>query len=297
VAQQFTAGGDLAVARGGFTATRLADDRVVIAGGCCGSSAQGNTAEVFTPASQTFPRGQVGESYSATIAGFGAAPNAFSIKAGTLPWGLSLNATSGAISGTPGAAGTFRLVIDVVDSSSPARRILREVTIQVDPGSGGTTSVGPVGGLTGGTPFSFGCSGAMVGTGLKVYAGDDIDRTELWCSDRVGNSYVNATLAGSAGSAGSNPLFDFSCAAGKALTGVHGRAGTVQWGGIVVDTLGATCTNLATGETSQSSAAGNVSSNFGVPPLFSLNCPAGKAVVGLFGGQGGLLDRIGLICR
>ena len=31
--------------------------------------------------------------------------------------------------------------------------------------------------------------------------------------------------------------------------------------------------------------------------VFTLNCPAGKVVTGILGRQGGLLDRIQLLCR
>jgi hypothetical protein len=286
----FTAGGDLALPRVAFTATHLADDRVVIAGGCCGSYAQWQTGEVFTPAVQTFPPGGQGAAFSATIAGFGTAPNGFTIKAGTLPAGLTLNASSGTISGTPGVTGTFRLAVEVVDSSTPARRILREVTIQIDPSN--ETMTGTAGG-GGGTPFSMSCSPGYVVTALKGRAGDDMDRTELWCSQVFSpGSYGTASLVNAVGGAGGSP-YDFTCPSGMALTGVHGQAGTVLWGGFVVDTLGAKCKNPITLATYQSPTAGNSAG----APAFALDCPPGKVVAGLFGGQGGLLDRIGLICR
>jgi uncharacterized repeat protein (TIGR01451 family) len=62
--------------------------------------------------------GQVGTPYSSalTVNG-GVAPYTFSIVSGTLPPGLMLDTNSGAITGTPTAAGTFPYVAKVVDSA------------------------------------------------------------------------------------------------------------------------------------------------------------------------------------
>jgi photosystem II stability/assembly factor-like uncharacterized protein len=154
------------------------------------------------------------------------------------------------------------------------------------------TTVGPAGG-TGGSDFSMSCAGGSVVTALRGGAGDDIDRTELWCSPLVANGYGPASLMNAVGGFGGSP-YDFTCPAGMALTGVHGRAGTVLWGGDAVDTIGATCRNVTSGATYQSPAAGNAAP---AANPFTLDCPPGRVVVGLFGGQGSLLDRIGLVCR
>src|SRR5205814_7077182 len=48
----------------------------------------------------------------------GTAPYAWSVISGSLPAGLTLNATSGAISGTPTTAGTSNFTAQVTDSAS-----------------------------------------------------------------------------------------------------------------------------------------------------------------------------------
>lgn len=66
--------------------------------------------------------GQVGAAYSATlVATGGARPYSWSLTAGPLPAGLSLNAATGAISGTPTVAvSSMPLTFKVTDASSPA---------------------------------------------------------------------------------------------------------------------------------------------------------------------------------
>jgi len=64
----------------------------------------------------TLPGATIGTAYSTTIGVTGGvAPYTFSITAGALPAGLTMNA-SGTISGTPTAAGTFNFTVSVTDS-------------------------------------------------------------------------------------------------------------------------------------------------------------------------------------
>jgi probable HAF family extracellular repeat protein len=62
---------------------------------------------------------KVGVPYWTNVAAFkGVAPYHWSIASGTLPGGLALNATTGAISGTPRAEGKFNVTVQVVDSKA-----------------------------------------------------------------------------------------------------------------------------------------------------------------------------------
>jgi hypothetical protein len=69
-----------------------------------------------TPSATT----EAGQSYSqANVAGGGTAPYTYSLAAGALPAGTSLNSSTGAVSGTPTTAGAFSYAIKATDSGGP----------------------------------------------------------------------------------------------------------------------------------------------------------------------------------
>ena len=65
---------------------------------------------------ETLPNGNVGASYSATLTAAGDTPITWSIIANALPLGLTLNANTGVISGTPTTKGPFSFTVKVVNS-------------------------------------------------------------------------------------------------------------------------------------------------------------------------------------
>ena len=71
----------------------------------------------------------IGIAFSHTVTASGTGPITFSISPGALPTGLALNASSGVISGTPTAAGTFNFT--VVASNGSALGDTRAYTINV----------------------------------------------------------------------------------------------------------------------------------------------------------------------
>ena len=65
------------------------------------------------------PHGTVGTAYTTTFpTQGGTAPLLFAVTLGSLPKGLTLNATTGVLSGTPAKGGTFSFTITVTDSST-----------------------------------------------------------------------------------------------------------------------------------------------------------------------------------
>ena len=68
----------------------------------------------------SLPNGTVGSAYGSFVAASGGlAPYSWSVVAGSLPAGLSLNAASGSISGTPTAAGSSAFTVQVTDGQAP----------------------------------------------------------------------------------------------------------------------------------------------------------------------------------
>ena len=86
----------------------------------CASAIVGGTSDCEVPTlAVTCPgttEGTVGTVFSSSMsASGGTAPYTYAIGAGALPTGLSLNASTGAITGTPSTAGTFGFQVQVTD--------------------------------------------------------------------------------------------------------------------------------------------------------------------------------------
>jgi Putative Ig domain len=89
----------------------------------------------ITTALGALTAGQVGSTYTATVAvSGGVSPYTWTVKSGNLPTGLTLGASSGAISGTPTASGDYSFALEVTDSGSPtALTASGQFTINIAP--------------------------------------------------------------------------------------------------------------------------------------------------------------------
>lgn len=109
-------------AGGTFNFTVTASDSSAFPGPFAGSRAYTLTIAAPTIVLPATPLagGTLGTAYSAAItpASGGGAPYSYAVTAGALPGGLTLNAATGAITGTPGALGTFNFSITATDSST-----------------------------------------------------------------------------------------------------------------------------------------------------------------------------------
>ena len=90
------------------------------------------------PVASNLAGGTTASAYAETVtAQGGTSPYSFAVTAGALPTGLSLNSSTGAISGTPAATGTFTFTVTVTDALGYTGSQSFSITIS-NPSSGGS---------------------------------------------------------------------------------------------------------------------------------------------------------------
>ncbi len=151
----------------------------------------GTAAQAGAPAANNLnlpgriPAGTVNQSYNAVLAvGGGNSPYHFSVNTGVLPPGISLNPTTGTLSGTPRTAGTYSFEVMVTDSPHPDK--------------GSQTFDIPIGAATGGT-IKVGLSPASA-TLLS-------NHTQQFTATVSGTSNPGVTWSAAAGSVNANGLY------------------------------------------------------------------------------------------
>jgi hypothetical protein len=102
----------------------------------------------------TLPDATQGASYLQTLyATGGTAPYSWMLTSGSLPEGVSLDPTSGDISGAPTSSGTFDFTVQVTDSSLTPEMATEDLTLTSDPGSPLAISTSGVPAATEGTSY------------------------------------------------------------------------------------------------------------------------------------------------
>jgi len=82
----------------------------------------------------SLPSGQVNVAYThSLLATGGTTPYSWSISSGALPAGISLNANTGVVAGTPNTSGVFTFAIRVTDSSRPTQSQTTQTSIVIAP--------------------------------------------------------------------------------------------------------------------------------------------------------------------
>src|SRR5580704_671425 len=140
----------------------------------------------------TLPDAQVNAPYATTVAAIGGAkPYTWTISAGSLPAGLTLNAASGSISGTTTQSGSFSVTIQAKDASTPQQTSSKVLSLRVaaavSPVQILTTSLvgGQVGSVYGAavtasggtTPYSWSLSAGALPNGLTLSGAGQISGT------------------------------------------------------------------------------------------------------------------------
>jgi len=138
-------------------------------------------APSVTVSPATLPNPAIASAYSQTIsAANGTAPYTYAVTAGALPAGLSLNTTTGVLSGTPTAGGTFNFTITATDANSFTASRAYSVTIgaptvTVSPAAANpaqiTTAYSQTFSAAGGTaPYTYAVSTGTLPAGLSLNA-------------------------------------------------------------------------------------------------------------------------------
>ncbi|HEY6487901.1 MAG: putative Ig domain-containing protein [Terracidiphilus sp.] len=179
----------------------------------CGSvhvnTPTGGSSSPLTITTTSMPAATVGTPYSATIAASGGAMPYIFTAAG-LPSGLTINGSTGVLTGTPAAsaAGTATLVLTVTDSTMQtataslkltvnAASTSSKLTITTTSLSGGTVSVVYSGAITatgGTTPYTYGATGLPSGLAISGSTGAI---TGTPTSSSVGTATVSVTVTDS----------------------------------------------------------------------------------------------------
>jgi hypothetical protein len=122
-------------------------------------------------ATTSLPSGVINGAYSGTLGAVGGTtPYTWSIASGSLPAGLGLNASSGAITGVPTAAGTFSFTARVSDAGSPVQTATGALGITI-----ATATSTPILLLTNAAnPFSQYFSEILLAEGLNEFTTKDI---------------------------------------------------------------------------------------------------------------------------
>ena len=112
--------------------SRAVDDSGKLETPGAGVSVTIGSATALAITTTSLPNGSVGQAYSQSlVASGGTLPYSWSLASGALPAGLSLNAGTGAIIGTPTTAATSNFTVQVLDSANPAAAVTKALSITI----------------------------------------------------------------------------------------------------------------------------------------------------------------------
>jgi uncharacterized repeat protein (TIGR01451 family) len=195
------------------------------------------------------PSGEVGAAYSRQLTvNNGTSPFVWSLSSGTLPAGLALGASTGLISGTPTAAGTFAFTVQVLDASGQTATRAVSLIVVAGPAVAFSAPAGQVGvaysqtaTVTGGVgPFTWSISAGSPPPGLTFEAtGARLSGTPT----AVGSSAFTVTVTDANGQSAGQAV-TLVIATGPLVIVKHASVTSAVGGGHVAYTI--TITNTGT---------------------------------------------------
>jgi hypothetical protein len=132
---------------------------------------------------KSLERASINKAYSASVVGIGGTtPYQWSVTSGSLPAGLTLDSSTGGITGTPTALGTSSFTVELKDSTSPTPQtatenlslsVVQPVVLKIKPKTlpAGTTSTSysvNVKAKKGTAPYTFGVTSGTLPSGLTL---------------------------------------------------------------------------------------------------------------------------------
>ncbi len=177
------------------------------------AASQALTIDVTDPAltitTTTLPAGNINLPYSSILQATGGnGTNTWSIASGNLPAGLNLNASTGAITGTPTAQGMSSFMVQVQDTENPPQVTTAALSITVNQGIGNGTLNGiyvfSFSGYAGQNGSPVVMAGAFTADGNGGLSGEfdlnnGVGETNAVCSGGLGNGPQPQTLASGSG--------------------------------------------------------------------------------------------------
>ena len=203
-----------------------------------GSFTTDPTPLVVTTTTGALTTGVVGTAYSRTLsAAGGTAPYTWAVIGGSLPAGLSLDATTGTVSGTPTTAGDESFTIEVTggNAQSDSKAFSLSVMAQPEATASAATSVATTSATLNGavnpgnslTTVDF-CVGTSLDlSGCTVIAADESPLAKATTSSTVsagidgltlGTTYYARVQAGNSAGSGTSPVVSFTTTAAPAVT-------------------------------------------------------------------------------
>ena len=190
----------------------------------------------------SLPSGAQGSVYTASLsASGGVSPYSWSLTSGTLPAGLTLS-TSGLISGTPSASGTFQVTLQAKDSGSPAQSASQSYSLSIQAPPPTISALSPaVGSSLGGTSVTV--TGSAFQSGIQVSFGTIsassvtyVSSTQIKAITPAGAvGYVNVQVTNPGGQS-ATLMNGFLYASAPTITGISPNSGTASGGTVVTIT-------------------------------------------------------------